>query len=127
MAKELPRRALLQRVNTDPLVPGPIRPLVRVFIAVGHEEKNIRLRYRIDQEVEHGLRLGVDPVQVLEHEQERPRLALTDDQAPERDQRFLALDLRIERIPIFTIPLYTEQPEEGGRVIEPGVQFIQFS
>jgi hypothetical protein len=48
-----------------------------VLGAIGHEEQDTGGRERVDQAVEPRLGLGVDPVQVLEDEEERLARALS--------------------------------------------------
>ena len=50
----------------------------------------------LDQAVEQGLRLGIDPVQILEHQQQRLHLAFAQQHALERLERALAALRRVE-------------------------------
>ena len=50
----------------------------------------------LDQAVEQGLGLGIDPVQILEHQQQRLYLAFAQQHALERLKRALATLRRIE-------------------------------
>ena len=52
-------------------------------------------RQAVDEAVEERLRLGVDPVQVLEDEEERPLPALPDEDPPDAVERGLAALLGI--------------------------------
>ena len=56
-------------------------------------------RQALDHPVEQGLRLRIDPVQVLQHEAERPGLALQEKEAPQELQRAASPLGRIERVP----------------------------
>ena len=69
-----------ERVQPELAVVGLPAPVVPVLRAVVDEEQEPGRRQALDQAVEHGLRLGVDPVEVLEHDQERLDLALPQEE-----------------------------------------------
>jgi hypothetical protein len=57
---------------------------MRVLRAVVHQQQHRRRRQAFHQQVEQRLRFRIDPVQVLEHEQERLDLALPQQQPLQR-------------------------------------------
>ena len=59
------------------------------------------------------LRLGVDPVQVLEDQQQRLHLALAQQQALDGVERPLAALGRVERVPGRVVHRHVEQREEA--------------
>ena len=67
-------------------IEGFAAPAVLVLGAVIDQEKDASRRQALDQHVEHSLRLGVNPVQVFEHQQQRLHLALTQQDALQRLQ-----------------------------------------
>ena len=69
-----------ERVQPELAVVGLPAPAVPVLRAVVDEEQEPGRRQALDQPIEHGLRLGVDPVEVLEHDQERLDLALPQEE-----------------------------------------------
>ena len=54
--------------------------------AVVDQQQHPRRRQALDQQIEHGLRLGVDPVQVFEDQQQRLHLAFAQQDALQRLQ-----------------------------------------
>ena len=73
---------------------------VPVLGPVVHQEQDPRRRQALDQAVEQRLGLGVDPVEVLEDQQERLDLALAEQEALDRVERPLAPLRRVERLPL---------------------------
>ena len=67
------------------------------------------------QAVEQRLGLGVDPVQILEHQQQRLHLALAKQQALEGVEGPLAPLRRVERLPRGVVDRDVEQRQSGGR------------
>jgi len=51
------------------------------------EKQNPSRRQALDQTVEHVLRLGVDPVEILEHNEQRLDLTLAQEQLPQCIER----------------------------------------
>ena len=74
--EQLPRARRRERIQPYLLVIGLAAPGVRVLRPVIHEEEQPGRRQALDQEVQPHLRLGIDPVQVLDHEQHGLYLAL---------------------------------------------------
>ncbi len=69
-----------ERVEPELAVVGLAAPAVPVLRAVVDEEQEPGRRQALDQAVEERLRLGVDPVEVLEDDQERLDLALPQEE-----------------------------------------------
>jgi len=57
-----------------------------VLRTVVDQEEDPRGRQAVDQQIQHGLRLGVDPVQVFEDQQQGLHLALAQEDALQRLQ-----------------------------------------
>ena len=73
-----------QRVEPQLRVVGLAAPAVLVLRAVVDQEQEPGRRQALDQAVEQGLRLGIDPVQILEDQQQRLHLAFAQQHALER-------------------------------------------
>ena len=70
-----------------------------VLGAVVDEEKQPRGRHALDEAVQERLGLAVDPVEVLEEDEQGLDLALANQQALDRIERLLSALGRIESIP----------------------------
>ena len=88
-----------ERVEPELAVVGLAAPAVPVLGAVVDEEQEAGRRQALDQAVESGLGLGVDPVEVLEDDEERLDLALPQEQPLERVEGPLPALRRVERLP----------------------------
>ena len=77
---------LRERVEPQLRVIRLAAPAVLVLRAVINQEEDPRSRQALDQHIEHGLRLGVDPVQVFEHQQQGLHLAFAQQDALQRLQ-----------------------------------------
>ena len=73
-----------QRVEPQLRVVGLAAPAVLVLRAVVDQQQEPGRRQALDQAVEQGLRLGIDPVQILKDQQQRLHLALAQQHALER-------------------------------------------
>jgi hypothetical protein len=71
-------------------VVGLAAPGVPVLRSVVDQEQEPGRRQALDQGIEQGLGLGIDPVQVLEYQQERLHLAFAQQHALECVERALA-------------------------------------
>ena len=96
---------------------------------VRDDDQDPRRGHHADEGVDRHLRIGVDPVDVLEDDDHRPREALADDDPPERVEHapspLRGLDLR----PVRIVDLDLEQRPEGrqqglleAQLAEPGGQ-----
>ena len=92
-------------------VVGPAGPAVVILRPVVDEEEDPRAPQAVHESVEEGLRLGVDPVEILEHQQERPHPALPDEDPPHAVQRGLPALLGIEHRPRRIVHRHVEQPQ----------------
>ena len=70
-----------QRVQPEPSVVGFADPSVLVLGTVVDQEKYPGRREALDEAVEKCLSLRVDPVKVLEHQEQRLSLALAKEEA----------------------------------------------
>ena len=80
------------------------------------QQEEPRGRQALDQAVEQRLGLGVDPVQVLEDQQQRLHLALAQQQALDRVEGALAALRRVERLPSVVVDRHIEQRKKAGSV-----------
>ena len=103
-----------QRVEPELGVEGPAPPAVLVFGAVVDEEEDPRCRKALDETVQQGLGLGIDPVQILEHEEQGLPLRLAEQEPLDRLERPLPPLRWVERLPRAVIDRHVEQGEEGG-------------
>ena len=85
-----------------------------VLGAVVDEEQEARRGQALDEAIEQGLGLAVDPVQVLEDHHQRLDLALAQQQALDRVERLLAPLERIEGVPGRLVHRHVEERQEGG-------------
>jgi hypothetical protein len=77
-------------VQSQLLVVGLGRPAMTVLRPVRDHQQYARRRHAVHQRVEQGLTLGVEPVQVLDHQHQRLDLALAQKQSLERVPRLPA-------------------------------------
>ena len=94
--QELVRAGRRQRVEPQLRVVGLAAPAVLVLRAIVDQEQEAGRGQALDQAVEQGLGLRIDPVQVLEDQQQRLHLAFAQQQALEGVERALAALGRIE-------------------------------
>ncbi len=87
------------------LLPQPWAALWTVV----EEELEPRCRKALDETLEEGLRLGVDPVEVLEDEEERLELGLAQEQALDRVQRSLRALRAVEGLPLGIVDGHVEE------------------
>ena len=79
-----------QGIEPQLRVVGLAAPAVLVLRAIVDQQQEPGRRQALDQAIEQGLRLGIDPVQVLEDEQQGLHLAFPQQQALDGLQRALA-------------------------------------
>jgi hypothetical protein len=82
-----------------------------ILRAVVDEEQEAGRREVLHQPVEHGLRLGVYPVEVLEHDQERLDLAFPQEE-PSQGINGSLPPRRVERLPPAILHRHVEEREE---------------
>src|SRR2546422_3753634 len=85
-----------------------------VLGAVAEEKQSTIARDALHQSVEHRLCLRVDPVEILEHEDDRLAAALLEQQQLHSLQRPPPLLLRIELPPLGVVARHVEERENGG-------------
>ena len=103
-----------QGIDPELAVVGLAAPGVLVLGAVVDEEQEARRGQALDEAIEQGLGLAVDPVQVLEDHHQRLDLALAQQQALDRVERLLAPLERIEGLPGRLVHRHVEERQEGG-------------
>src|SRR5262249_59931725 len=89
-----------ERVEAELSVERASGPGVLIAIAVADDEEDSRGRQAIDEGVEERLGLGIDPVKVLAHQQERARLTLAQQKPAYGIERRAAALRRIEMLPL---------------------------
>ena len=93
-----------QRVEPELGVVGLLAPAVLILGAVVDQQEHVGGGQALHQAIEERLGLGVDPVEVLEDQQEGLHLALPQQQAFEGVQGALAALRRIEGLPVWHPP-----------------------
>ena len=114
-----------QRVEPQLRVIRLAAPGMTILRAIIHEQRERRRRHAVDQRVEQCLRLGVGPLQVLDHDDERPLARRLEQQLPERVERALAPLRGLERRPRRIVDGQLEKGENRRRRcaegrVEPG-------
>ena len=102
-----------QGVEPELRVVGLVPPAVLVLGAVVDEQEQAGGGQALDQAVEDRLGLGVDPVQVLEDQQQRLHLALAQQQALDGLEGALAALRGIEVLPVPVLDRHVQEREEG--------------
>ena len=103
-----------QRIEPQLRIVGLAAPAVLVLGAVVDQQQQAGRRQALDEAVEQGLGLGIDPVQILEDQQQRLHLALAQQHALERLEGALAALWGLERAEGAVVGQDVQQPEEGG-------------
>ena len=103
-----------ERIEPELRVIGLAAPRVLVLRTVANEKQSTMAREALDQSVEHRLRFGVDPVEILEHEDDRLAAALLEQQHLHRLQRPPPLLLRIELAPLGVVGRHVEERKQRG-------------
>jgi hypothetical protein len=94
-----------------------------VLGAIAHQEQEAGGRQGLDQATQQSLGLRIQPVQVLEHQQQRLRLALAHEHARESGERALAALGWIELQEWAIVGQYVKEREERWqRVLEGLIQ-----
>jgi hypothetical protein len=88
-----------QGIEPELRVVGLAPPGVLVLRSIGHKEKDPRRREALDQALQHGLRLGIDPVEVFDHQEQGLHTAFFQQQPLDRFQEPLAALWWVEGVP----------------------------
>src|SRR4029453_13092542 len=102
-----------RRVEPQLGVRGFIAPAVLVFGAVVDQQQEAGRGQAIDETVEQGLRLGIDPGQALKAKQQGLHLALAQEYPSEGIEQTLAPLRGIEGTKWAIVRQGVQQPEEG--------------
>src|SRR5712691_5924317 len=97
---------------------GEVRPPSPGMLILGpivDEEENTRGRQALDEGIEERLGLAVDPMEVLDDQQERPRLTFPQQQARDGVERALTTLGRVEGLPAEVAGWDVQQRQEGRR------------
>ena len=84
-----------------------------VLRAVVDQKQESGCGQALHQTVQEGLGLGINPVQVLEHQAQRLHLAFAQQQTLDGLQRALAALRGIERLPLWVLDRYLQQRQKG--------------
>ena len=103
-----------QRIEPQLRIVGLAPPAVLVLGSVVDQQQEAGCWQAVDEAVEQGLGLGIDPVQVFEDQQQRLHLALAQQHALERLQGTLAALWGLERAEGAVVGQDVQQPKEGG-------------
>jgi hypothetical protein len=103
-----------QGVEPELGVVGLAAPAMRVLGAVVHEEEHPGGRQALNQAVQERLGLAVDPVEVLEDDEQRLDLALAQEETLDRFQGPLTALRRVERRPCGVVHRHVQQRQERG-------------
>src|SRR5436190_7600117 len=114
-AQEIARTLGWERIKPHLAVIGLARPAVLVLGPIVDQQEEPSRWQALDQAVEQGLSLGVDPVQVLEDDEERLGLTLPEEETPDRIEHALAALGRIERLPRSVLDRHVEQGQQSGQ------------
>ena len=106
-----------QGVQAELRVVRAAAPGVLIFRAVVHQQQQPGGRQALDQTVEQGLSLGIDPVQVFEDDQQGLPLALPQQEPLHRVEGALAALQRIERRPLRIVGRHVEQRQQRREVL----------
>jgi hypothetical protein len=87
---------------------------MRVLGAVVDEEEHPGRRQALDQIVQDGLGLAVDPVEVLQDDEQRLDLALADEEVLDRLQDPLTALWRVSRQPRGVVHRHVQQRQDCG-------------
>ena len=98
---------------------GFAAPAVLVFWTVVDQEQQPGCGQALHQAVQQRLRLGINPVQILEDQAQRLHLAFAQQQALDGLQRALAALRGIERLPLLIVDWHLQQRQQG-RASAPG-------
>ena len=98
---------------------------VLVLGPVVHEQEEPRGGQAIDHDVQQGLGLAVDPVEVLDDHEERLNLALAQEEALDRVQRALAPLGGIEPLPLGILSRHVQEGQQGREGRLQGVVEVQ--
>jgi hypothetical protein len=101
-----------QRIEPQLRIVGFAAPAVLVLGAVVDQQQEASCRQAVDEAVEQGLGLGIDPVQILEDQQQWLHLALAQQHALECLQGALAALGGLERAEGAVVGQRVQQPEE---------------
>jgi len=88
-----------QRVEAELGIVGFVPPTVLVLRAIGEQEQEVGRRQTLDEEVEAGLRLGVQPVEIFQDHEQGLRLAGPEQELLDGLERLLAALGGIEGLP----------------------------
>src|SRR5262245_6744698 len=113
--EQLVRALRRQRIDAELAVVCLASPWMAVLRPVVDEEQQARRREALDETVEQRLCLPVDPVQVLEDQDERLLLRFAQEQSSYRVEGPLATLPRLERLPRDVVHRQVEQEQQRGQ------------
>ena len=95
-----------------------------VLGAIVDQEQHAGCGEALNQAVQEGLGLGIDPVQVLEDQEQGLNLTLPEEQALDGLQGALAALWRIEGLPRLILDRHVQERQEGWEGWPPGLRFV---
>src|SRR2546422_787186 len=104
-----------ERVEPELRVVALVAPGVLVFGTIAQEKQNPMARDALDQGLEHRLRLGVDPGEILEEHGHRLAATLLEEQQLHRLQRPPLLLGGIELRPLRIVDRHVDEREDGRK------------
>ena len=116
-AEELLGGLRREGVQPELRVVGPAAPGVLILRPVVHEQQQPGGRQALDEPIEQRLGLGVDPVEVLEDDQQRLHLALPQQEPLHGVEGAPAALGRIEGRPLRVIGRHVEQRQERRQAV----------
>src|SRR5262249_51497864 len=101
-----------QRVQAELTVGRLVPPGVLILGTIVDQKAESRGRKALDEAVEERLRLGIDPLEVLENEEQGLDLGFPEHEPPDRLEGALTPLRRIERLPGPVVDGHIEQREK---------------
>jgi hypothetical protein len=110
-----------QPVEAELGVTGPVGPRMLILGPIRHEEHDPRRRQGVDQRVQQGLRLGIDPLHVVHHHDHGTAPTLSKQQEPDRIEGALAPLRGVQGEPSAVVDRHVEQCQQRRSYREQGL------
>src|SRR5882724_9072630 len=110
--EKLLRTSRRQRLHASLGVVRLVAPPMLVLRAVVDEEQKTSTRQPLHEAIQHGLALGVDPVEILDHDHERLHAALSEQEMPHAVERLLPAFRGVQSLPRLVFEWHLEQSQE---------------
>ena len=117
--QHLPGIVAAERIEPYELAPRFVGPAMRVFGPIVHQHEQFRVGGRVREQVEQRLALVVEPMQVLDHQNERAPLKLLEEQAHDGIERAGLAELRVHaRQPLLVVGDFEQCVEIGEAALQ---------